>query len=123
MAELRIAPVTRMVRNVGAESGNENAINLHGSLHSSDTVPYPIIFPFEWRYGEKVIATIEKLSADELTEVAEKKNGQKHNPMCAICGEQKELGYRKESGNVSHLICEACATHYVRKARALKSQE
>jgi hypothetical protein len=123
MAEVSRAPVNRLVMNEGEERTSENVINALESLHSPENVPYHITFPFEWRQGDILIAKIEKLSEDELREMVEKNNGTKGNPTCAICGEQKKLDYRKESGNVSHLICEDCAIRYVRKARELGSKE
>ena len=121
MAEVSRAPVNRLVGNTGAESVIETVVNLHEHLHSADDASYPITFPFEWRYGDTVIAKIEKLSEDELREIVETNNGTKDKLVCTICGEENKLFFRKESGNVSHIICEDCTMHYVRKARELKS--
>ncbi len=121
MAEVSGAPVNRLVRNAGTERVSETAIKLHEHLHSAENLPQTITFPFEWRHGDTLIAKIEKLSEDELREIVEKNNGTKDKLVCAICGEQKKLVFRKESGNVSHLICEDCTIRYVHKARELKS--
>jgi superfamily II helicase len=123
MAEVSRAPVTRIVRDAEAEGMGEHAISLSEPAHSPDTLLYPVEFPFEWCHKGIFIAKLEKLSEEELRELAEKNNGTKNNSICALCGESKELGYRKESGNVSHLICEDCAVRYVQKALALRSRE
>jgi hypothetical protein len=119
MAEVSGAPVNRLVRNAGTERVSETAINLPEHPSSEENSPHAITFPFEWRHGDTLIAKIEKLSEDELREIVEKNNGSKDKLVCAICGEQKKLGFRKESGNVSHLICEECTIRYVRNAHAL----
>jgi len=122
MAELTVAPVSRLVRNAGAEGVSESAISSHNPIHLSDSFAYPVTFPFEWRHSETLIAKIEKLSDDEISELIGKNNGSKHKPICVICGEQNGLEYRKESGNVSHLICEDCAIRYVRKVSELQNR-
>jgi len=122
MAELTVAPVNRLVRNAGAEGVSESAISSHNQVHLSDSFAYPVTFPFEWRHSETLIAKIEKLSDDEISELVEKNNGSKYKPICVICGEPKGLEYRKESGNVSHLICEDCAIRYVRKVSELQNR-
>ena len=99
------------------------AIRLHEPIHSPDTLRYPVEFPFEWCHKGILIAKIEKLSEEERGELAEKNNGTKHNSICALCGDPKDLEYRKASGNVSHLICEDCAVRYVRKALELQCRE
>lgn len=122
IAEVSRAPVTKLVKNTGAKSESENAIDLHEPLHSVDSVFHHITFPFVWRHGETLIAKIEKLSEDELSEIVEKTNGSEDKPICTLCGEQKELEYQKKSGNVSHLICGDCAIRYVRKTLELKNR-
>ena len=107
----------------GAKSVSENAIDLHEPLHSADAAFHHITFPFVWRHGETVIAKIEKRSDGDLNEFIEKNNnGSKDKTICAICGGQKKLEYRKESGNVFHPICEDCAIRYVRKAHELNNR-
>ena len=120
MAEVSRAPVTRLVRGAGAESISGHAISLHEPIHSPDNLLYPVEFPFVWRHNDTLIAKIDKLTEGEIRELAEKNNGTKDNSICAICGESKGLAFRKESGNVSHLICEDCAVHYVHKAFELE---
>ena len=123
MAELTIAPVSRLVRNAGAEGVSESAIRSHNQVHLSDSFAYPVTFPFEWRHSDSLIAKIEKLSEGEISELIEKNNGSsKHKPICVLCGEHNGLEYRKESGNVSHLICEDCAIRYVRKVSELQNR-
>jgi hypothetical protein len=123
MAEVSRAPVTRVVRGAGAEGMDGHAIRLHKPLHSPDNLLYPVEFPFEWCHNGTLIAKLEKLSEEEIGELAEKNKGTKNNSICALCGEPKELEYRKESGNVSHLICEDCAVRYVQKALELQCRE
>jgi hypothetical protein len=123
MAEVSRAPVNRVVRDAGAEDMGGHAIGLHKPIHSPDTLLYPVEFPFEWCHKGTLIAKIEKLSEEELGELAEKNNGTKNNSICALCGEPNELEFRKESGNVSHLICEDCAIRYVQKALEFQCRE
>ena len=120
MAEVSRTPVNRLVGGTGTDNVSKTVVHLHEHLHSVDEASFPITFPFEWRYGDTVIAKIDKLSEEELRELVESTNGTKDKLMCTLCGAETEQFFRKESGNVVHLICEACTMRYVIKARALQ---
>jgi len=123
MAEVSCLPLNESVRNIELVQAVETATKTPEQLQSLNPLPVPITFPFEWRLGDIMIATILKVSEAEQN-AAQNLNGEaKIKPIvCAICGGAKSVSYRKESGTVSHVICEACATRYVHKARELSAR-
>ena len=122
MAEIARASLNGSVRNIELVPAVEAATKTPEQLQSHSPLPVPVIFPFEWRLGDIMIATILKLSEAEQSAAQNMNEATKLKPVvCAICGGAKSVSYRKQSGTVSHVICEACATRYVHKARELSA--
>jgi uncharacterized protein (DUF2062 family) len=123
MAEVSQAPLNGTVRNIEIVNAVKATTKMPEQLQSFNPLPIPVTFPFEWRLGDIIIATILKLSESEQTAAQNVNEAAKLKPIvCAICGGAKSVSYRKESGTVSHVICEACATRYVHKARELSAR-
>jgi hypothetical protein len=123
MAEVSRAPLDCTVRNIEMVQAAETATKMPEKLQSFSPLPVPVTFPFEWRLGDIIIATILKASEAEQNAAQNVNEAAKLKPIvCAICGGAKSVFYRKESGTVSHVICEACATRYVHKARELSAR-
>jgi len=75
-----------------------------------------VTFPFKWDFGE-----IRKLSNAEKKEVNRPRYIRKkpYQKLCALCGEEGCIEFRKQCNGNSSLICESCAEQYVLSATRL----
>jgi uncharacterized protein (DUF2062 family) len=65
MAEVSRALLNGSVRNIEMVQAVETATKRPEQLQSFNPLPVPVTFPFEWRLGDIMIATILKVSEAE----------------------------------------------------------